>query len=140
MKLIIVFSLFGTLMFVTSCGQKEQQFRWEEIEVTVSAYNSVASQTDNSPTLAAWGDTLIPGMRCVAVSRDLMALGLKHNVRIKIEGLDGVYIVKDKMHRRWNNRIDLYMGVDVKKARKWGKKKLKIQYRIKKDSIALSSK
>jgi len=39
------------------------------------------------------------------------------------------------MHRRWLNRIDIYMGKDVQKAKEWGKKKLSIQYGILKDSL-----
>ena len=34
------------------------------------------------------------------------------------------------MNKRWNNRIDIYMGVDVKAAKKWGKKKVLISYGI----------
>lgn len=128
------------LFFLASCATEQERFRWEEMEVTVSAFNSVASQTDGSPAIAAWGDTLIPGMRCVAVSRDLVALGLGHNVHIKIEGADHVYLVKDKMHHRWKKRVDLYMGTDVDKAREWGKKKLKIRYRVANDSLAETGK
>jgi len=98
------------------------------MEVTASAYNSVPSQTDNQPAVAAWGDTLKPGMKSIAVSRDLIAKGLDHNTKVKIEGLDGIYLVKDKMHSRWRNKIDIYMGTDIKKAQDWGIKKLSIQY------------
>ena len=38
--------------------------------------------------------------------------------------------------KRCENRIDIYMGNDVKAARKWGRKKLTIKYRLEvKDSI-----
>ena len=104
------------------------------MQVTVSAYNSVTWQTAGDPNVAAWGDTLIPGMKCIAVSRDLLGMGLKRNTQVKIEGLEGIYLVKDKMLRRWTNRIDLYMGKDIKKAREWGRKKLTIHYAVKKDS------
>jgi 3D (Asp-Asp-Asp) domain-containing protein len=40
------------------------------------------------------------------------------------------------MNRRWRNRIDIYMGIDVKKAKKWGKKEVNIEYsKSVKDSI-----
>ena len=29
----------------------------------------------------------------------------------------------DKMNKRWKNKIDVYMEVDVKATRKWGKQK-----------------
>ena len=125
---------FLILNLVFSCKHEEENFVWKTMEVTASAFNSVPGQTDAHPSIAAWGDTLTPGMKCIAVSRDLIKKGLHHNAKIKIEGFEGVFLVKDKMHRRWNQRIDIYMGTDVAAARAWGKKKLKIQYAVKKDS------
>ena len=92
-------------------------------------------QTSSNPSIAAWGDSLKPGMQCIAVSRDLIKLGLKHNTPVKIEGLNGIYLVKDKMHRRKKHQIDIYMGVDIKKAKKWGIKRLKIQYGVLKSEL-----
>ncbi|RNL69257.1 hypothetical protein ED312_22275 [Sinomicrobium pectinilyticum] len=99
------------------------------LEVTAMAYNSVKSQTGTGgPAVTAWGDKLEPGMKSIAVSRDLIKMGLDHNTEVKIEGLDGVYIVKDKMNRRWRKKIDIYMGQDVKAARRWGKRKVTITF------------
>ena len=103
--------------------------------VNVSAYNSLESQTDSVPNIAAWGDTLKPGMKTIAVSRDLLELGLDYNTHVKIEGFEDIHLVKDKMHPKWKQKIDIYMGEDVKKAREWGRKKLKIRYRVKRDSL-----
>ena len=127
-------------MFVASCKTHEvDPYVWKEITVKSSAYNSLRYQTDSNPAIAAWGDSLKPGMKSVAVSRDLIILGLKHNTPIKIEGLDSIYLVKDKMHRRKRNQIDIYMGVDVRKAKQWGIRRLKIKYGIlkseQKDSV-----
>ena len=69
-------------------------------------------------------------MRCIAVSRDLIALGLEHNTEVTIQGLPGTYRVKDKMNRRFKRHIDLYMGEDVDGAREWGRKKRLIRYRV----------
>ncbi|MEZ4810944.1 MAG: hypothetical protein R2819_11355 [Allomuricauda sp.] len=111
-------------------------YQWIAHEVTASAYNSVFWQTDSiHPSIAAWGDTLKPGMKCIAVSRDLIKLGLTHNTMVKIDTFPDTFYVKDKMHYRWKNRIDIYMGVDVKKAREWGKKKLLICYAVPKDTL-----
>jgi 3D (Asp-Asp-Asp) domain-containing protein len=124
------------LIFSASCKKKEiDPYVWKEIEVKASAYNSLRYQTSSNPSIAAWGDSLQPGMRCIAVSRDLIKLGLKHNTPVKIEGLDSIYLVKDKMHRRKRNQIDLYMGVDVKKAKEWGVKRLKIKYGVLKSEL-----
>lgn len=117
------------LLIVTACTV--QEYTWRTIEVTATAYNSLAYQTQGDPTITAFGDTLVPGKKYIAVSRDLLALGLTHNTPVKIEGLEGVYLVKDKMNRRWKNRIDIYMGNDVKKAKEWGRRKLRITYGIK---------
>ena len=102
-----------------------QEERWLDVDVT--AYNTTAAQTDREPRIAAWGDVLRPGMRAVAVSRDLLALGLDHGTRVVIDGLPGEYVVLDKTHRRWTRRVDLFMGQDVRKALNWGKRKMRIR-------------
>lgn len=97
--------------------------------VTATAYNSVERQTKkDNPSLAAWGDILVPGERAIAVSRDLIAKGLDYNEEVEIKGLKGTYIVKDKMNKRWKNKIDIYMGLDEEAAREWGKKTVEITY------------
>ena len=98
------------LFFCFSCEeQATQKYEWKTIEVTATAYNSLVYQTDSDPYLTAFGDSLTPGLKCIAVSRDLLRLGLKHNTPVVIEGLDHLYLVKDKMHYRWQNKIDIYM-------------------------------
>ena len=124
------------IVLFTACTKKApDKYIWKEIAVKATAYNSLAYQTSSNPAIAAWGDSLKPGMKCIAVSRDLLKLGLKHNTPIKIEGLDSIYLVKDKMHRRKRNQIDIYMGIDIKKAKEWGVKRLKIKYGILKSEI-----
>ena len=98
------------------------------LEVTATAYNSVASQTNDRPTLAAWGDRLEPGMKAIAVSRDLIPLGLGHRTAVTIEGLPGEYLVLDKMAKRWRRKIDIYMGDDVEAARRWGLRVVQIEW------------
>jgi len=121
---------------ISSCERKvPDKYVWKEINVKATAYNSVVRQTSANPFIAAWGDSLKPGMKSIAVSRDLIKLGLKHNTPIKIEGFDSIYLVNDKMHRRKRNQIDIYMGTDVRKAKEWGVKHLKIKYGVLKDSL-----
>ena len=101
----------------------------DTIEVTASAYNSHPNQTDETPYVAAWGDRLEPGMRSIAVSRDLIPLGFVRGARVRIEGFPGRrFVVLDKMHRRWRRRIDIYMGDDIEAARKWGRRRLRVHY------------
>jgi len=71
-------------------------------------------------------------MKIIAVSRDLIELGLTHNTKIKIIGLPGEYIVLDKMNKRWKRRIDIFKGFDKKIAVEWGSKKMTIQWEVKK--------
>ena len=106
---------------------------WKSLRVQATAYNSVISQTDSLPNLAAWGDILEPGMNCIAVSSDLIDMGLGYNTQVKIEGLRGIYVVKDKMNSKYSNKIDIFMGKDIDKAMEWGNKDVTIQYRVKKD-------
>ncbi|MZR63549.1 3D domain-containing protein [Alcanivorax sp. DP30] len=103
--------------------------------VTATAYNSLHGQGyGKDHALAAWGDRLKPGMQAIAVSRDLIPLGLGHNAQLQIEGLPGVWVVKDKMHRRWKKKIDIYMGEDIDAAREWGKRKVTITFAAPKDA------
>lgn len=104
----------------------------QSLKVTASAYTSSDGETDSTPTLAAWGDTLKPGMKSIAVSRDLIDMGLTHNQKVRIEGLEGTYTVLDKMNKRWKKKIDIYMGNDTKKAKEWGKRKVVIYWAKKK--------
>jgi 3D (Asp-Asp-Asp) domain-containing protein len=97
--------------------------------VTATAYNSLHGQGAGADhALAAWGDRLTPGMKSIAVSRDLIPMGLGHNAQLQIEGLPGTWVVKDKMHWRWKKKIDIYMGEDVQAARNWGRRKVKITF------------
>lgn len=98
------------------------------LEVTATAYTSSPRQTQGDPFVGAWNNRLAPGMKVLAVSRDLLKRGLTNGTRVRIDGLPGVYEVRDKMNRRYTKRIDIYMGVDVKRARKWGKKRVTIHW------------
>ncbi|WP_273566796.1 3D domain-containing protein [Maribacter halichondriae] len=131
----MVVQYYGFCALSFFCKDKSANLEWKPLKVTVSAYNSTLAQTQGDPNVAAWGDTLKPGMKVIAVSRDLLQKGLKRNTKVKIEGMEGIYEVKDKMHRRWTNRIDLYMGKDIQKAKEWGRKKLTIHFAVEKDSI-----
>lgn len=96
--------------------------------VTATAFNSDEDQTDDEEDIAAWGDRLKPGMKVIAVSRDLLKMGLKRNVKIRIDGLPGEWRVLDKMNARWKKRIDLYMGEDEDAAWNWGVRKVTIRW------------
>lgn len=99
------------------------------LAVTATAYTSHRGQTDSTPNLAAWGDRLRPGMKVIAVSRDLLTrYNLKRGSLVKIRGLPGQYMVLDKMNKRWRKKIDIYMGKNKKRAFRWGRKKVVIEW------------
>jgi 3D (Asp-Asp-Asp) domain-containing protein len=98
------------------------------LEVTATAYNATPAQTSGDPNTGAWGHRLEPGMKAVAVSPDLLDLGLGPEREIRIEGVDGAWRVLDRMPARWSRRIDLFMGDDVEAARAWGKRRVRIHW------------
>ncbi|MHA6280494.1 3D domain-containing protein [Salinimicrobium sp. CAU 1759] len=140
--LVIMFSVKAILKLLVlplifvgafeSCKEMEMEkynFEdWQKITVTASAYNSLKRQGEGNPVITAWGDTLHSGVQSIAVSRDLIKRGLDYKTPVKIEGFDGVFIVNDKMHPRWRNKIDIYMGEDKQKALKWGRRKVEIAF------------
>ena len=101
--------------------------KWlQSLEVTVTAYNNTVAQTDSTPNECAWGDTIRPGI--IAISRDLQTIGLTRHMKVIVEG-HGEFEVLDKMNQRFEKRIDIFMGKDIKKAKTFGKKELTIYWK-----------
>lgn len=116
----------GLSLLLAGCGPETGS---RSMEVTATAYTMRESETKQGNVgLAAWGDQLEPGMNVVAVSRDLIDEGLDHETEVRIEGLEGTYIVRDKMAARWERKIDIFMGRDVERAREWGKREVTIHW------------
>lgn len=104
-------------------------FGSQKLRVTATAYTSHSNQTDDTPFLAAWNNRLRPGMKIIAVSRDLLTrFGMRNGTKLRIAGLQGYYRVRDKMNKRYKKRIDIYMGLDLKKALKWGRRSVVIYW------------
>jgi 3D (Asp-Asp-Asp) domain-containing protein len=118
-------AVLAVALSASACGANKPE---RSMIVTVAAYNSVPSQTDSQPSVAAWGDHLEPGMKVVAVSRDLLAEGLSRGASLRIEGLDGEFVVLDKTAARFKRRVDVYMGVDVERAKQFGIRQLRIYW------------
>lgn len=112
---------------LAGCGNDNP--KTESVTVTATAYTSAERETKKgNEGLAAWGDHLKPGMKAIAVSRDLVAKGLTHGTEVHIEGLDGTYKVLDKMNKRWKDKIDIFMGKNREKASDWGKQQVTISW------------
>lgn len=95
--------------------------------VVVTAYTSSLAETDSTPYIPACGGELVPGDKAVAVSRDLEKWGMKCGATVWIN--DTAYQVRDRMHKRWKNRIDIYTGDDKHAAKAFGKRRLAIKWR-----------
>ena len=71
--------------------------------ITMTAYSSTPDQTDDSPFIMANGKRVHDG----AVAANFLPFGTK--VRIPALYGDKVFIVEDRMNRRFNNRMDIWM-------------------------------
>jgi 3D (Asp-Asp-Asp) domain-containing protein len=84
--------------------------------VTLTTYSVEGTQTDSTPLLTASGFKINPNNpkrhRIIAVSRDLKKK-YKFGERVMIVGagrLDGEYVIRDLMHQRWKNKIDILIN------------------------------
>ena len=104
-------------------------FGTHKLRVTATAYTSHGNQTDKTPFLAAWNNHIHPGMKIIAVSRDLLTrFGMRNGTKVRIGGLRGYYRVRDKMNKRYKKRIDIYMGLDLRRALRWGRRSVVIYW------------
>jgi len=77
------------------------------IMVTVSAYNPLPGQTDDTPLITASNSVVREGY--CALSRDLeRQLNLKFGDLIFLDGI-GACQFQDRMHRRKRKAVDLFM-------------------------------
>jgi len=99
------------------------------LRVTATAYTSHAAQTGGSPFVAAWGTRLHSGMKIIAASNDMLSkYGMRNGTKVRIAGLTGLYTVRDKMNKRYRKRIDIYMGLDRRRALLWGRRSVVISW------------
>jgi len=104
-------------------------FGKHSLRVTATAYTSHSGQTDATPFLAAWNNRLRPGVKSIAVSRDMLTrYGMKNGTKVRIAGLRGYYRVRDKMNKRYRKRIDIYMGLERRRALRWGRRSVVIYW------------
>jgi len=99
------------------------EFKLEGMEVTVTMYHPVRSQTDSTPNILADGTRIrvhkASEYRFIAVSRNLLKRHggfLEYGDFVVLKGTgqkDGVYQVKDTMNKRFVNRIDILESIDI---------------------------
>ena len=131
-RLLVASLILSGLLILASCStiQKSLQEKQQSLLVTATAFNSLPKQGQGNPNVGAWGDRITPGVNAIAVSDDLVSLGLTRGTRVRTEGMQNEYVVLDRMPARWKKRIDIYMGNDVKAARAWGKRDVKIYWTV----------
>ena len=131
-RLSVASSIFLGISLLTSCSvlQKIPPEKQQTLLVTATAFNSLQKQGQGDLNIGAWGDRITPGMNAIAVSSDLVSLGLTRGTKVRIDGLRNEDVVLDKMPSKWKKRIDIYMGNDIKAARSWGKREVNIYWTV----------
>lgn len=131
-RLSVAILVVAGLLIPAACStlRKPLPEREQSLLVTATAFNSLPKKGQGNPNLGAWGDRLAPGVNAVAVSEDLLSLGLTRGTKVRIEGLKNEYVVLDRMPAKWKRRIDIYMGNDLTAARAWGKREVKIYWTV----------
>lgn len=82
--------------------------RYDLKDVTVTSYNNLTSQTDNTPNITATNRPVREGI--VAVSPDLLKKGIVHyGDLLYISCFDKWYVVEDTMNPRFEKRIDVFL-------------------------------
>ena len=113
-----------TLRVVNSdLKEKLNEYETEGMHVTVTMYQPLRYQTDSTPNILADGTRIrtedASNYKFIAVSRNLLKRWggwLNYGDFIFLRGTshkDGVYQVRDTMHSRWVNRIDILESTDV---------------------------
>lgn len=90
----------------------------ETKEFTVSAYNTVEWQTDDSPCISASGKN-------ICGRDDVIACPIKYKYGTQMQILNKIYTCEDRMKK--DGGIDISFDKDIAAARDWGKKVLEVQ-------------
>jgi 3D (Asp-Asp-Asp) domain-containing protein len=106
----IIFLICGS---VSTYGQTQ-------LSLTATVYHAVPEQCNSDPDRTATNfklDLINPYKhRIIAVSRDLESKGFKMNDKVLIYGAgayDGVWTIRDRMNKRWTNRIDFLINIGM---------------------------
>lgn len=91
----------------------------KRMTVVITAYSSTEDQTDDTPFITATGEHVADGI--------VAANFLPFNAYIQIPKMFGnkIFVVKDRMHPRFNDRVDVWFA-DRGAAMKFGKRTLEI--------------
>ncbi|MCD4762297.1 3D domain-containing protein [bacterium] len=114
-------------LLVNEANSLPETDNWQTIRTgyyTLSAYNSEVGQCDSTPCITANGFNL-----CEHGIEDSVAANfLRFGTKIRIPDLFGerIFVVRDRMNKRYTDRIDIWM-LDKPEAKKFGIKIAKIE-------------
>lgn len=109
--LFIVFSAIGSL------AKNNGYIVVGKGEVTITAFNSMESQTDSTPWITASGTRCRPGV----IASNFLPFGTK----VIIEGFGNrIFTVEDRMNKRYYKRLDIWFA-NYADAKKFGVRRLK---------------
>jgi 3D (Asp-Asp-Asp) domain-containing protein len=94
---------------------KKGQIIYSGIAVA-TAYNSEEGQTDSTPWVTASGTRCREGV----IASNFLPFGTK----VKIEGFNRTFVVEDRMHKRFSDRIDIWFR-HHQDAKQFGKRKIR---------------
>jgi 3D (Asp-Asp-Asp) domain-containing protein len=119
---ILIVLVFVFIPFECSIQKFENKPEAEKVDevipdiVTLTTYSVTEAQTDSTPLITASGFKINPNNpkrhRIIAVSRDLKRK-YKFGQKVRIEGAgkyNGIYTIRDLMHHRWKNKIDILIN------------------------------
>jgi 3D (Asp-Asp-Asp) domain-containing protein len=111
-------SFFNKVQQVVSFSTKP---KIEVLKLYVTAYSSNEDETDDSPCITSSGYNLCQHNKENVIACNFLPIGAK--VRFPALDPDKFYIVVDRMHERFNSRMDIWMTSKAK-AKKFGIKVL----------------
>jgi len=119
-RILLVLAILALILIPASLSKEGGATHYRVIASDVvpsTAYNSLEAQTDSTPWITASGTRCRWGV----VASNHLAIGTK----IKIEGFgDQIFIVEDRMNRRYNRKIDIWMPT-YKEAINYGSRTIK---------------
>ncbi len=84
----------------------------------ITMFNSLPEQTDDTPCISADGTNI-----CEVDYNVCATNAFPFGTKLYVDGL-GECIVKDRMNTRYRNAVDFYAGMDVERAKKFGRQNL----------------
>ena len=113
-------SLVAQNNILTPNAVKAKKNERKTMNIWITAYSSAPEQTDSTPFVTASGSYVRTGVAA--------ANFLPFNSRFKLPELfdDRVFVIEDRMHKRFNNRIDIWFSTK-EEAKNFGKKLAKVE-------------